>query len=252
MKSFIFLFYSVLAFSSVAEKNITLQFVEIQSNKGIEGLELELWYGRTKISNLITDSLGRCVLEDLNRSNYELYIQNMHDVYENRELIIYNTSWAGSEQTIKLRWSANREEEMLAAAKLRDAPLFKEADEKQKAAEEKKALGGDVDSLEVYSDSEDEDTNFPGGVAALQNFVEETLRYPESAMGRGERGRIYLTFVVEVDGSIVMAQIERGISPALDKEAMLILLYMPNWIPGKTRGEPTRTKVRLPINFTLN
>jgi TonB family protein len=67
-----------------------------------------------------------------------------------------------------------------------------------------------------------------------------------------EQGRVYLSFVVETDGSITNIAIERGVSTDLDKEAKRLLRNMPAWSPGEAKGKKSRTRCRLPINFTLN
>ena len=67
-----------------------------------------------------------------------------------------------------------------------------------------------------------------------------------------EQGRVYLSFVVEADGSISNIDIERGVSSDLDKEAKRLIRKMPSWDAGEAKGKKARTRCRLPINFTLN
>lgn len=166
----------------------------------------------------------------------------MQDVYENGPIQVINKNKVDKNYTFRVRWNAEREEEMLEAAMLRDDPLIQAELERRKAAEESK------EHELIYPDVE---ARFPGGAAKMQKFVSDILRYPNEAITRGEKGRVYLKFVVEPDGNIDMIQVERGISPELDREAMLILLYMPKWSPGTFEGEPTRSFCRMPINFFL-
>ena len=67
-----------------------------------------------------------------------------------------------------------------------------------------------------------------------------------------EQGRVFLSFVVEKDGSITNVSIERGVSPEIDKEAKRVIRKMPKWIPGEASGKKCRARCRLPINFQLN
>ena len=64
-------------------------------------------------------------------------------------------------------------------------------------------------------------------------------------------GRVIVTFVVNTDGSIDDAKIEKSMDPALDKEAIRVVSSMPNWIPGRQKGMPVRVKYTLPITFRL-
>ena len=92
---------------------------------------------------------------------------------------------------------------------------------------------------------------FPGGQAALMSFIAKSIKYPVVAQENGIQGRVTCTFVVNQDGSIVDAQVARGIDPALDKEALRVINSMPKWKPGKQRGKPVRVKFTLPVTFRL-
>lgn len=98
----------------------------------------------------------------------------------------------------------------------------------------------------------DVEAAFPGGPASMQKWIAENVQYPETSIDLNEQGRVYLSFVVETDGSISNIAIERGVSTDLDKEAKRLLRNMPAWAPGEAKGKKSRTRCRLPINFTLN
>lgn len=97
----------------------------------------------------------------------------------------------------------------------------------------------------------DIEATFPGGAAAMQQWIVENVNYPQTSIEIGEQGRVYLSFVVEEDGSISNIQIERGVSDDLDREAKRLMRIMPHWVPGEASGRKARTRCRLPINFTL-
>jgi protein TonB len=67
----------------------------------------------------------------------------------------------------------------------------------------------------------------------------------------GVQGKVYVTFVVEVDGSITDVKVLRGIGSGCDDEAVRVVKSMPKWVPGKQRGVPVRVQFNLPINFKL-
>ena len=93
---------------------------------------------------------------------------------------------------------------------------------------------------------------FPGGQAALMSFIAKSIKYPVVAQENGIQGRVTCSCVVNKDGSIVDAEVIRGIDPSLDKEALRVINTMPKWKPGKQRGKPVRVKFTVPINFRLN
>ena len=92
---------------------------------------------------------------------------------------------------------------------------------------------------------------FPGGEAALRQYIAKTIEYPVIAQENGIQGRVYVTFVVNTDGSITDARIARGVDPSLDKEALRVVNTLPKWKPGKQRGKPVRVSYTVPINFVL-
>jgi protein TonB len=98
----------------------------------------------------------------------------------------------------------------------------------------------------------DVEATFPGGAAELQKFIKENVQYPQTSIEMNEQGRVYLSFVVEPDGSISNIAVERGVSADLDREAKRVVRQMPKWVPGEAKGKKARTRCRLPINFTLN
>ncbi len=101
-------------------------------------------------------------------------------------------------------------------------------------------------------DFPDVEATFMGGAAAMQKWIAENVQYPQTAIEMNEEGKVYLSFVVEPDGSISNITIDRGVSSDLDKEAKRLVRKMPNWSPGEAKGKKARTRCRLPINFTLN
>ena len=69
----------------------------------------------------------------------------------------------------------------------------------------------------------------------------------------GISGTVYITFVVEKDGSITGVNKLRGVAngPGCDKEAMRVVKSMPNWKAGKQNGREVRVQFNLPIKFSL-
>lgn len=92
---------------------------------------------------------------------------------------------------------------------------------------------------------------YPGGLEALRTFLGKNLNYPRSAASAGVSGRVYVSFVVNTDGSLTDIQVLKGIGFGCDEEAVRVMQKMPHWRPGKQSGRTVRVKYNLPISFTL-
>ena len=103
----------------------------------------------------------------------------------------------------------------------------------------------------IVYDFPDAEPMFPGGQEELQRYISNSINYPEEALKEGLEDRIYLSFIVEKNGSISNIKVERGIQNSLIEEAIRVTKLMPLWHPGKVKGESVRTRHSLPIFFKL-
>jgi TonB-dependent SusC/RagA subfamily outer membrane receptor len=122
----------------------------------------------------------------------------------------------------------------------------------------------------------EEPAQYPGGQAALMQYVAQNIRYPKISAENGVQGRILVQFVIEKDGSLSNFKIVKDAKPvsdgiavnaqgtaaegndipkeaydALNIEALRVLRGMPNWTPAKQRGQVVRLKYTLPVTFRL-
>ena len=109
---------------------------------------------------------------------------------------------------------------------------------------------GPVDEGKVY-DVVEQMPSFPGGPAAMMEFISRSIVYPVSALKQELQGRVIVSFIVERDGRLSNAKVVKSVAPDLDKEALRIVKKMPRWIPGKLNGVCVRTKYTIPITFRL-
>lgn len=93
--------------------------------------------------------------------------------------------------------------------------------------------------------------SFPGGEQKLIEYVGKNVKYPQIARESGIKGRVFVSFVVEPDGSVSNVKVLRGIGGGCDEEAMRVVKSMPKWKPGKQRGKAVRVSYMLPVNFQL-
>lgn len=97
----------------------------------------------------------------------------------------------------------------------------------------------------------EEEPKFPGGMEALYKYLGQNIKYPQLARENGITGKVYVTFVVEKDGSIANPKILRDIGGGCGAEAIRVVKAMPKWSPGKQRGKAVRVQFNLPVNFNL-
>lgn len=122
----------------------------------------------------------------------------------------------------------------------------------------------------------EEPAQYPGGQAALMQFLAQNIRYPKISAENGVQGRVIVQFVIEKDGSLSNFKIVKDAKPvsdgitvnaqgttaegndipkeaygALNIEALRVLRGMPNWTPAKQRGQVVRMRYTLPVTFRL-
>lgn len=95
------------------------------------------------------------------------------------------------------------------------------------------------------------DPEFPGGMEALYKYLRDNIKYPQLARDNNITGRVYVTFVVERDGSIANPRVLRDIGGGCGAEAIRVVKSMPKWTPGKQRGKAVRVQFNLPVSFNL-
>ena len=93
---------------------------------------------------------------------------------------------------------------------------------------------------------------FSGGMMALMQYLQKTIRYPKEARDNNIQGRVLVDFIIEKDGSVTNVGVSKSVDRLLDDEAVRVVSLMPNWTPGSSRGETVRVKYTIPINFRLN
>ncbi len=78
------------------------------------------------------------------------------------------------------------------------------------------------------------------------------IKYPPQARESHIQGTVIASFIIEKDGSVTNAKILRGIGGGCDEEVVRIVNNMPNFLPGKQRGQNVRVQFNLPVKFKLD
>ena len=93
--------------------------------------------------------------------------------------------------------------------------------------------------------------SYPGGESQMMAFIRKNLNYPKVARETGIQGRVFVSVVIEPDGTVTNAKVKRGIGGGCDDEAIRVVESMPKWNPGKQRGTYVRVAYLIPVNFKL-
>ena len=89
--------------------------------------------------------------------------------------------------------------------------------------------------------------DFPGGMAKFYKFVGDKYQAPEDEGFKG--GKVFVSFVVEKDGSLTDIKVTRDVGYGTGKEAIRVLKSCPKWTPGEQNGKKVRVLYSLPITI---
>jgi protein TonB len=92
---------------------------------------------------------------------------------------------------------------------------------------------------------------FAGGMEALMRYLRSHLRYPSAALREQAEGRVYVSFVVQADGTIADISVPKGLGYGLDEEAQRVVRQMPAWTPGRQSNHAVPVRFTLPITFKI-
>jgi TonB family protein len=93
---------------------------------------------------------------------------------------------------------------------------------------------------------------YPGGQAALENFVNNNIEYQQPAIDENTEGTVNVQFVIDENGNVTNAKaIGKGLGNGLDQEAVRVISNMPKWTPGKVKGKNVKTRVVLPVAYKI-
>lgn len=84
----------------------------------------------------------------------------------------------------------------------------------------------------------------------LPTFINKHLQWPKTNLDC--QGKVYISFIVEKDGSLTNKKFAKRLCSGFDEKAMEVIDLMKTWQPGTINNEPVRTLMTLPINFNLN
>ena len=92
---------------------------------------------------------------------------------------------------------------------------------------------------------------YPGGMAALVQWLTRNIIYPQEARKHNIQGRVVVSFIINADGSLSDIRLTKTAHFLLDREALRVAKLMPKWKPGIANNKPCRTLFAIPIEFKI-
>lgn len=90
-----------------------------------------------------------------------------------------------------------------------------------------------------------------GDINKFREWVQKRTNYPQIAIDQKIQGRVFLTFIVEPDGSVSNVTVVKGVDPIIDNEAVKAIEASPRWTPGFQRGQAVRVRYSMSLSFVF-
>jgi len=97
----------------------------------------------------------------------------------------------------------------------------------------------------------DQPPTYPGGMEAFYKFLGANLKYPATAIAKNVQGNVFLSFIIEEDGTVSNVKADNKLGSGTEEEAVRVLKLSKKWNPGKDKGVAVRTAYKLPVKFSL-
>lgn len=91
-----------------------------------------------------------------------------------------------------------------------------------------------------------------GGIKKFKEYVSRNIDYPRKAMRLGIEGKVFIQFIVGEDGTVTDVSVLKGIGAGCDEEAVRVVRGSSDWNPGKQRGRAVKTRMVVPITFSID
>ncbi|HMC96726.1 MAG TPA: energy transducer TonB [Flavobacteriales bacterium] len=109
------------------------------------------------------------------------------------------------------------------------------------------------DSMATWLESDvDVPPRYPGGPEAIAEHFRTDGLCDAGPVDPDCRNKmeVLVWFIVERDGSVRDAWIDRGGCDELEARTVCAVLHMQRWDPGLRGDHPVRTRVRIPVHYT--
>ena len=93
---------------------------------------------------------------------------------------------------------------------------------------------------------------FPGGKLSLRRYIAENTKYPNIQRECAIDGTVFIRFEIKKTGEVGRIELQNGVDPLLDEEAIKVIKSLPRFKPGMKEGKPVNVWHFVPITFKLN
>lgn len=90
--------------------------------------------------------------------------------------------------------------------------------------------------------------SYPGGIKKLYEYLQRNLTNPRD-LEEGETVSVQVKFVVGYDGKLQGFNIIKDGGDEFNKEVLRVMKKMPEWLPGKSKGENVSVFYTIPVKF---
>ena len=102
-----------------------------------------------------------------------------------------------------------------------------------------------------YNEFPTKPATYPGGVAALNQYLAQHITYPAQAREHKIEGTVYANILVDESGVLGDVSFPKPLGYGLEEEVLKAIKGMPKLIPAEDQGVPVKTKFYLPVKFYL-
>lgn len=235
------------------------QLFSIPSNKDTTLICNEGTIIKIKANSFVSQQTGQSITEPINFKVAEYYkisdilLSNLSTT-SNGQLLetagMVNINVTSNNQPLKLMKGKTIEISFPTKKKENDMQLFSGSWEDNMHIDWTAQSSDKNNSQQIFTVVEEMPT-FNGGERKLFDYLSKTVKYPEQAKELGVQGTVYVAFVINENGEVIEPRVVRGVTSELDLAALDAIKKMPNWIPGKQRGQNVSVQFTLPVKFNL-
>lgn len=207
--------------------NLTLSVKSLATYTPLSGMLVTAVNKDAKVKMGQTDSNGELVITALKEKSVQFIITDPSKTHREHTVFIFNPKKEDQLNELGLRLNEEKE-----------AAFFKALDARYPAQ-------ADKDSIDYIAASP------VGEVADFINFIFMNVEFPDECVEKNIQGKVFLSFLVQKDGTITHVVVDKGVYPSLDTEATRVLRYAPKWNPATSSGKPVVSKVKVPVVFAL-
>lgn len=92
---------------------------------------------------------------------------------------------------------------------------------------------------------------YPGGIAALQQYLSKNLHYPEAMRKYRAEGTVLVEFIVKSNGETDDVHILASPYADFSKEVIRVIQAMPKWKPAFCYTKNVEVRYKMPVTFRL-